>query len=567
MPIDALLFLQRSDITHHVSARRATGAMPMIFIDPGLAEEALRLGLDPEHFSYRPLEVGPGFHARAATEAATRAAAVDQALTRERERLFGAGLLQGWDRELLRAFFMRALVARALGELCDRTFPEVAIGLYRPRNPQLFYFDAFLATDAFMAGSARWQVAGEYDGAALWQPDHAAHCFDFAQIAQLAAAGGAQAITHLPTCYAHHGPFTTQVMEHFAASIDLPSPFWDIPVRRGAPLLRRIDTLPAGAVSERALRYREVAARVFDAHLAPLLGGRDALHLQSSTLADRAFMQAIDYEGLLGALQGHCPHFVVSDHDTGHNGPLFSVAAALGAPITVLPHASTPTFTLPHAHNVTMIERDGFATPTRATWGEPVATRPVRLGPVPTPRPRSRVRQVCLFMNTLNGQGLVHVDLAGAARLHAALKALCAQHGAELTVRLKPNGAVAALASMAFGIAADELQAAMALPLAELAANTDLCIGHGLPSTGTWDFLAAGCYLLQASAQGWPADYLYAPAFVNDGSVPALDPEAALAHTAALLADPALFTRVADTQRLQFERRLTGASDRIFDTR
>ena len=42
-------------------------------------------------------------------------------------------------------------------------------------------------------------------------------------------------------------------------------------------------------------------------------------------------------------------------------GPLFSVAERLGSSITVVPHSSYPTQPLPHAVNVTAIERDGFA--------------------------------------------------------------------------------------------------------------------------------------------------------------------------------------------------------------
>lgn len=565
MKIDALLFLQRSDITHHARAGRDQAHLPLLFIDPGLAEYAIDQGLDPDRFSYRPLSVGPHFQARIAEEATTRAAAIDQELCRERERLFGPHVLAGWDHEPMRLFFMRALVARDLGAVCDRTFPEARIGLYRPSNPQLFYFDSYLSTDLFVGASTRWHLAAEYEGAAHWRADHSDHCFDFAEVAR-AASAGAQAVTHIPTCYWHHEQFSRQITERFVSNIDLPSAFWDIPIRRTGSMLCPIDALPSDHISDRARAYRDVAGRIFDQHLGQLALGREALHRQSDALAARSFVQAINYEGLIDALRGSRPHLVVTDHDTGSNGPLFSVAARLGSSITVLPHASYPAFTLPHAMRVQAIERDGFATPVRSAWGQRVATRSVQLGSRASPVARTRVQTVCLVLNTLSSQGISHIDLAGAARFHMALKQLCQQHGVQLLVRLKPNAAGVMMASPAFGLAATALQAVLDTPLADLAARTDLCVAYGEPTTAGYEFLASGSYLMQANDQLWPCDYVISPPLVNDGLVPSFDTASALSHLASLVSDSDRFAAHAQHQRQDFCRRLTAADDRIFDT-
>lgn len=565
MKIDAFLFLQRSDIAHHVRAGHDFGDAPLIFIDPGLAEEALAQGLDAQRFSYRPLAVGPHFHARIATEALTRAAALDQALTSQRQRLFGQGVFQGWDQGPMRLFFIRALVAKYLGELCERSFAERRIGLYRPDKPQLFYFDSFLATDLFAAASPRWRIVDHYEDTLNWVGDHAAWCWDFGEIAHLAASGAAQAVTHIATCYHHHEHYQAEIARAFPANIDLPSAHWDIPVRRRGTMKVPLAQLPGDAVSAAALLYREAARQVFTEHLGELVPNRQALQIQADTLAERSLVQAIHYEGLRDALRGTRPHFVITDHDTGSNGPLFSVAARLAAPITVLPHSSYATGAIPHSLNVRVIERDGFATPTRTVWGEKLRTVGARLGPVANPQPRERVRTVCLLVNTLASQGLSYIDFAGLARFHRALALQCAARGVELIVRLKPNNAGLRMAASALSVPAETLQAVLDTKIEQIAQRTDLCISYGEPTTAGIEFLATGACLMHASDQLWPADYLTSPAFITDGTVPSFFLDEALAETEALLADATLFRQRAEVQRTRFLPRLTARDGRLFD--
>ena len=565
MKIDAFLFLQRSDIAHFTSVAAAFDGVPQIFIDPGLMDAAIQHGIDARTFDYRPLSVGPHLQARITNEALTRASAIDQALCRERQRLLGAGLLQGWDQGPLRLFFIRLLTAKYLGEICDAVFPEAAIGLFRPTKPQQFYFDSFLATDLFAGASGRWKVVDHYETSANWVADSTATCFDFAQIRRRVEAGAAHAVTHIPTCYHHLQHFTAEIARAFPSNIDLPSPFWDIPVRREQPL--RVCVEAAGEFFDQdCISYRERARRVLEEHLAALIPNRNALITQVDLMAAHCFVQAVNYRGLLKALRGARPHFVITDHDTGSNGPLFSVAERLGSPITVLPHSSYPTGAIPHPVNVRVIEREGFCTPTRSVWGEKVLTQGVRLGPPGARVERQQVGTVCLLLNTMFSQGLSHVDFSGMAGFHAQLVPLCARYGASVLVRLKPNGAGVTMASNALRVSSDDLHTVLRAPIQEVASLTDLCITYGEPTTAGIDFLACGSYLMHSGEQLWPSDYLTSPAYIGDGTVPSLRDAQALAEIEALLADPAEFRRRAAAQGEAFARRLSGGDGRIFNT-
>lgn len=580
LKIDAFLFLQRSDIAHFATRQADFAGVPLLFIDPGLMDSAAQSGLDARGFEYRPLPVDAQLQSRLVYEALTRAATLDQALTKERLQLLGPAPMQGWDQGVLRLFLNRVLCARYLGEICAAAFPEGAIGVFRPTKPQQFYFDSFVATDMFAAGfnrasgngTSRCRVIDHYDTTAHWVDGAATRCFDFAAIRRRVEAGQAHALTHIPTCYAHLPHYQAEIARAFPTSVDLPSPFWDVPVRRDAALWQAIDALPAGAVPAAAHVYRERARQIISTHLGDLLPDAGALALQAESMAAQCFVQAINYHGLRHALRGARPHFIVTDHDTGSNGPLFSVAAELGAPITVLPHSSYPTGAIPHASNVRVIERAGFATPTRSVWGEKVATLGVQLGKGTAhgagasamPPARSAVRTVCLLMNTMFSQGLSHIDFAGLMRFHARLVPLCARYGASVLVRLKPNGAGVTVAAQALQVSADDLHTVLRAPIAEVASLTDLCITYGEPTTAGIDFLAARCLLLHSGEQAWPSDYLTSPAYIGDGMVSSYRDAAALEHIESLLADPARYQAALAAQAQRFSQRVGNADTRIF---
>jgi hypothetical protein len=561
--LDAFLFLQRSDIAHYVASRPAFGDIPHLFIDPGLIEEAVKAGIDPKRFSYRPLKVGAHFQAGVGAQARARASLLDQALTRLRLRLFGPGIFQGWDEGTSWLFFERALVAQRLGELCDEQLPERRIGLFRPSATQRYYFDSFLSTDLFIGHSERWRIVDHYDRVGPAVGDSTGEIYDFTRIAAMARAGQAEAITHIPTCYANHARFQHEITRHHASNIDLPSPMWDLPVRRTTPMSVRLEHLPQEQIPASARLYRDEARATIEQHLAPLVPARGPLQRQAASLADQCLVQAINHHGLLDALRGTCPHFILSDHDTGSHGPLFSVAAALDAPITVLPHSSHPVFALPHGRRVHAVRRIGFGTLVRTVLGEPVRTTDVDLGRAPQPLQRHAARTVCLLVNALHGQGLSYIDLAGLTAFYRALAELCAQVGARLIVRLKPNAAGVMMVSSAFDLPAAALEEVLRWPLDRVAEASDICINYGEATTGGIEFLYSASYLLCASEQHWPSHHVVSPGFVSNGLVESLDGQQALAEVGALLASPTAYTERLQAQQHRFVASL-GAPSPIF---
>ena len=153
--------LQRSDLAHIAAHAQRFESTPLLLVDPGLLDEAAVRGL--AQLEFRPLAVGPDFQALAATDAITRATALDLKLTKAREKLWPGLNLYGWDVGLFFLALVRAAVARQLGELVVATFPEARIGLLRPTLPQQMYFDSFLGTDIVQAlDPGRFFIADTY---------------------------------------------------------------------------------------------------------------------------------------------------------------------------------------------------------------------------------------------------------------------------------------------------------------------------------------------------------------------------------------------------------------------
>ena len=572
-PIDALVVLQRSDVDHLQAHAAEFAAVPLLFTDPGIMDAAVQAGLG--NYELRRIDVGRDISALAYSQAVHLAAAIDLQLTALRQAHWGsAGAsrsdspFHGWDQGLLYLTLQRAATQRAIGLAIARQFPERRLGLLRPDNPALFNWDSMLSTEV-VAGNdpARWRVVGSYPQGRYWQPALLNTALDAAALTALTALAHpqVQALTHIATCFYDVRTFSDAITQRFAHSIDLPGLYCDIPVRR-APggVLAQVDDGIAARLDPRVLVYREQARQVFTLQLAGLIPHQAALALQADAFARRCAMQALSFLALRQAMAGTQPHIVVADHDIGLNGPLFSLAHELDCPVTVLPHSAYTTNVLPHARRVTAIERDGVGVPARTVLGQPVATRAVRFRPSLPPAARPQARQVCLLLNTMLSEGLSYVELFALIGLYRALAAVCARHGRELVVRLKPSTPALGVVSAALGMPAAYFARTMALSIDEVARQADITLAFGEPTSATINFFDAGSLMLHVSEQDWPADYICTTP-LKGAVMPSLRCAAAVAEVDALLGDASLYSAAQSSQAARYAARRVGAVDTIFD--
>ncbi|MBL8289137.1 MAG: hypothetical protein JNL85_14245 [Rubrivivax sp.] len=588
MTVDAVLVLQRSDVVRIAAAPERHAGARLVFVDPGLLDDAAQRGLTKRFaYEYRRLDLGPDMQARAASEAIARATLVDLQLSAERERLFGGGgtgdpaasasapaPFTGWDVGLFFLALQRAAVARALAQAIAASFKESSIGLLRPSNPQQMYFDSFIPADLVGQDPRRFSIVDRYHDARWQRPDAYDQVLDAQAMGALLARGVISLVSHVPTCFYDRAWLAEEVARSHAFTLDLPSPFWDVPLHRGAPLL--VPRANLGGEAEVA-EYGARALRVFDTLLGDLLPQQRAREDQLSAWAARSRWQALNYLQLRHAFARRAPasalpHFLLADQDTGLNGPLFSIAAGLGAAVTVVPHSGHVSMLLPHGQRVQVVERAGYGCAPRTLLGQALPVRPVRFGvqaprrpPPATPHGPRRLTTLCLLLNSFNTEGLSHVDAHALAEFFRPLAALCEGHGARLVLRPKPGAPALAVLAGALEVSPAQLAGAVQQPLAELAQASDLCIAWGEPTTGIAPFLDAGCLVLQVMRERWPVDYLVCMPLVRDGVVPALAPAAALELVKRHLEQPALLAADTARQSAAFDARAAGAHEHLFD--
>ncbi len=568
--IDALLVLQRSDVNHLATEPERWAGVPLLFIDPGTMDAAIQAGFG--HYALRRLQLDRDLPARVYSEALTRASALDQALTRERRALWSTGPgdhtpYSGWDQMLLYMSLQRAFMARALGECVAAQFPEGRLGLLRPDPAQLMNFDGMLSAEMAAVDPQRFVFVGRYEAVRFhdaqmtrlaWHTEGLRQC--------VLEQGGVDGVAHIPTCFYDARTFAEQIRAAHPRLLDLPGTYCDIALSPRRPQFMRVADTPANTFEGSPLRYRERALAVYREHLAGWMPSRAALEQQAQLWAERSHQQALNHLGLVRALEGQTPRFIVADHDTGQNGPIYSAAARLGSPITVLPHSGYATSMLPHARQVTAVESVGFGAAVRSVLGQPITVRPVRYRAVPpAPPARPAARRVCLLLNTMLSEGISHVDFFPLVAFYKRLAVLCTAHGAELQVRLKPSTPALTVVAAAFGQPAAWFQQAFAKPIAQAADEADLAIAYGEPTSGIASFLDADSLVLHVSEQDWPADTLITPPYMRDGLLPSLHGDAALAEVHRLLADAALYQARQQRQSQAYAARTAGAFATLFD--
>jgi hypothetical protein len=241
------------------------------------------------------------------------------------------------------------------------------------------------------------------------------------------------------------------------------------------------------------------------------------------------------------------------------------VAAQLGSALTVLPHSGYTTSALPHGRQVTAVERLGFGAAVRTALGQPVPVRAVRYRSMLEPQPREAAARVCLLLNTMQSEGIGHVDFFPLVAFYKRLAALCEQHRADLRVRLKPSTPALSVVAAAFGQPPGWFQSTFQRPIEDVALEADLTLAYGEMTSGVATFLDAASLVLHVGEQLWPADTLISPPFIRDGLTPSMNGDAALADVQLLLADPELYRRRQAVQSVAYARRCRSAHDTLFD--
>ena len=122
------------------------------------------------------------------------------------------------------------------------------------------YFDSFVSADLVGQDPQRFSVVDRYHDARWQRPDAYDQVLDAQAMGRLLARGVITLVSHVPTCFYDRAWLAEEVARSHAYTLDLPSPFWDVPLHRGAALQQPLAAGP-GRPGRAAAQAYQCASR------------------------------------------------------------------------------------------------------------------------------------------------------------------------------------------------------------------------------------------------------------------------------------------------------------------
>ena len=316
-------------------------------------------------------------------------------------------------------------------------------------------------------------------------------------------------VAHLPTCMYDHAYFNQELKASGNGILNVRSKYWDTPVDATATIgLVRIkdvsSNLPAGLQE----RHDTIAACILDSLiilLKPYIGSHDYLTRQSAYIVSLYKSQLITHFMLEEYFKEQKPSkLLISDHDFGFHGPLYSFVKNHQIPVVIIPHSK-----IIHTMEFGCDNSIALTHPIQGESFSDCNSRRVRSFDLAFPENFSgstafpeRVRRIGLLLNALSLEGVLFcahsLYVAGIVKIDQ----WCRQHGVELSIRCRPGHSLMKILEDEIGIHPNSLRAALSVPLVDYAKGVDLCLMYGTPTTGALEFLKQSIPILNPVPKG-----------------------------------------------------------------
>ena len=367
-------------------------------------------------------------------------------------------------------------------------------------------------------------------------------------------------LCHLPTCFYDAETFVDEVRASGRNALVLPAQFYDCPTegltrsRMVAPavLAARLPAATLACIDSLMAPLAEVLGR----HWAPRLPAPGLLQKQVAAVLDGLRHNALMFHALDQALGAQPPkRLLLSNHEGGCHGALFSFAKRHGIQILLVPHSKI--FNVPvksRDHDVLCLTHPLQAGDVYDLHGDRLNVgwldfrEPLQHSGSP-PRPLATLGVV---LNSLSDTGMLVPDLAAYVDGLRRLRQWCETHGVACRLRSRPNGSALVMLSAALGVSPESLAQEQGGSITDFGRGCDLVVGYDLPTSGLFDLLSQGLPVVQARCrqlgpEEWP--------IVDDRVVPRHGLPALLAQLDGWHADPVALWRFRRDQQAQVAAR------------
>jgi protein O-GlcNAc transferase len=510
----SLIYLaQLSDVYYLAENAHLVSEATLICTDPYIMEIAQSKKL--KNLQLKRLSVDQDFQQRIVTETYARSIVLDGKLERIRREMLDSNPHPGWDAQLYGMFLSKVLTFRELAPSIDKMLQAIGhCGVFSPTFAQHLYFDSRTAISVLAGRSDFLTISGYYENSPNWRSDVNDWTFNFGAIRNRLKDGKLNAIINIPTCFHQKDYFSTLIINKYKNFSDLPSLMWDVPVKRTADdLLVNWKTQIGSDIKAKIEEYTRSVRAVWTDELEDIIHDKYDLSVQVEYFVDRCAMQAATYLCAREVITKDLD-FVISDHDLGYMGPLFSAARLKQCDITVLPHSSVtgPLSFIPHGERLTLVQAYVRKNRITSILGDEIFVAQDTAIQQSLKLNRSRVDmsrkvRICLLLNTLYSTGLSYVDIFEIRSLYRALKEYCDSKNHDLFVRPKPSGAATTVLATTLEISLETVLDWTRLSMGEVVDRTDVCICFGEETTALYAFHEAGVNTILYWNQRYPHNY------------------------------------------------------------
>ena len=335
-------------------------------------------------------------------------------------------------------------------------------------------------------------------------------------------------LVHLPTCLYDYNYLNDELQMSGKSVINIQAKHWDVKITSSTTigLVKRSeldDALPDSFHQKAAIFSRLIADKI-DSLLTPFIATPTYRAQQSQFFADIYTSQLAAYYLLEEYFKVRKPSkVVISDHDAGFHGPIYSFAKHHNIPVLLIPHSKVSHYVEFDYSNVISLshplqgDQVSFANGKRVLnfkLAYPEKFSGTSLFPAP-------IRRVGLVLNSLSQEGILFTKLTPYVNGILEINRWCQENHIELKIRCKPGQLIKHVLAEALGFQPDSIADPLYAPLHDFAQSCDICLMYDTPTSAALEFLQNSIPILNPIPEdiSWIEGTITSPAIVPRSNV------------------------------------------------
>ncbi len=303
-------------------------------------------------------------------------------------------------------------------------------------------------------------------------------------------------ITHLPTCLYDHTYFNDELKASGRSVTNIQSKYWDVPITAendiGIINIKDVDDTILEKHRKQIEAFADCILEALHVALSSYTISNVYRTRQAEHMASIYKSQLVTYYLLEEHFKVNKPDkMLLSEHDAGFHGPLFSFAANHCIPVLLVPHSKCYGMIEFNYRNITALTHpiqgecvlDGTGRKVlnfNLTYPENFAASTVYPG---------KIKKIGVLLNGISLNGVYSTRYKPYVEGIKKIYQWCNSHNIQLSVRCRPGISMLTILANETGMDIHDLSNALNVSLPDFAKSIDLCLMYDGPTSAALDFL------------------------------------------------------------------------------